>query len=148
MNPTTAQTLARLLIAEHLVGWTFGWDRGVRRIGACHWAPARKITLSYDLTVKVSEELIRDTILHEIAHALAGHRAGHGPDWVRTARSIGCTGDRCYDYNEVEPIEGKYVATCLGCGRVFYMHRMIKKHARRSCKKCGPVLGHLAFTER
>jgi hypothetical protein len=43
-------------------------------------------------------EDLRETILHEIAHANAWlkHREnGHGSIWVREARLIGCTGDRC-----------------------------------------------------
>ena len=38
-----------------------------------------------------SKEQIRDTVLHEIAHAIAGREAGHGPLWKVTARRIGAT---------------------------------------------------------
>ena len=34
---------------------------------------------------------VKDTILHEIAHALAVARAGHGPAWKTVARRIGAT---------------------------------------------------------
>jgi hypothetical protein len=40
--------------------------------------------------VKRSE--ILDTILHEIAHALVGHKEAHGPVWVAKAKEIGCSG--------------------------------------------------------
>ncbi len=36
-------------------------------------------------------EQVRDTVLHEIAHAIAGPEAGHGPLWKATARRIGAT---------------------------------------------------------
>ena len=38
-----------------------------------------------------SEEQLLDTVLHEIAHAIAGHEAGHGLLWKATARRIGAT---------------------------------------------------------
>ena len=34
---------------------------------------------------------VRDTILHEIAHALAGAKAKHGPAWKAIARRLGAT---------------------------------------------------------
>ena len=36
-----------------------------------------------------SDESIQDTVLHEIAHALAAPEAGHGPLWKTVARRIG-----------------------------------------------------------
>ena len=38
-----------------------------------------------------SEAEIRDTILHEIAHALAGPEARHGARWKAIARRIDAT---------------------------------------------------------
>jgi predicted SprT family Zn-dependent metalloprotease len=43
-------------------------------------------------------EDLKETILHEIAHAntwLKHGVTGHGPLWVHEAKLIGCTGDRC-----------------------------------------------------
>ena len=34
---------------------------------------------------------VRDTILHEIAHALAGAKARHGPAWKAIAKRLGAT---------------------------------------------------------
>ena len=38
-----------------------------------------------------SKEQIRDTVLHEIAHVIAGREAGHRPLWKVTAQRIGAT---------------------------------------------------------
>ena len=38
---------------------------------------------------------VTDTILHEIAHALAGPGAGHGPAWKATASRLGATPKSC-----------------------------------------------------
>lgn len=81
--------LARSLMDEHgLTGWTAGLDRAVRRAGATHFAD-RRITLSRRLTAMYSEDQVRDVVLHEIAHALVGARAGHGPAWRREVVRIG-----------------------------------------------------------
>jgi predicted SprT family Zn-dependent metalloprotease len=37
----------------------------------------------------ISMDEITDTMLHEIAHAIAGHAAGHGPEWKAVCRRIG-----------------------------------------------------------
>ena len=42
-----------------------------------------------------TEENVKNTLLHEIAHALAGHEHNHDEVWKATARSIGCDGCRC-----------------------------------------------------
>jgi len=53
----------------------------------------RDIAISADLLMAGNEEVLRDTLLHEMAHAEAwlrhGHR-GHGKVWRRTAERVGC----------------------------------------------------------
>lgn len=39
----------------------------------------------------------RQTMLHEIAHALVGE-PGHGEEWIKKAAEIGCTGKELYRY--------------------------------------------------
>lgn len=88
------ETYARLKMEEHgLAGWQFGWDRARRRLGVCRLRE-QCITLSIHFVcanLEVPHE-IRDTILHEIAHALAWTRHGdrtHGPLWKQICREIG-----------------------------------------------------------
>jgi predicted SprT family Zn-dependent metalloprotease len=60
---------------------------------------------------------LRETFLHELAHVLAGARAGHGPTWRVIARGLGSTGERCHSIDAVTstlPIVG----TCGKCGAV------------------------------
>ena len=83
--------MARRLMDEHgLTGWTLAFIEAKRRLGDCHFQH-RVIRISRTLALEGSEEQIRDTVLHEIAHAIAGHEAGHGPLWKATARRIGAT---------------------------------------------------------
>src|SRR5919202_5260627 len=90
--------LAEALLAEHLPGgaWTFAFDTAKRRAGACDYT-RRRITVSRYLAEKWDEEEVRQTLLHEIAHALAGHAAAHGPRWRTVAQGIGYTGDRLHN---------------------------------------------------
>lgn len=75
-------------------GWGFRFDRAKRRLGQCDYT-RRVISLSRTITLASNEDEVRQTLLHEVAHALVGHRAGHGPEWKRMARKLGYTGERC-----------------------------------------------------
>ena len=72
------ETYARLKMDElGLADWQFGWDRAKRRLGVCRLLE-KSITISIHF-VRANLETpheIRDTILHEIAHALAWTRHG------------------------------------------------------------------------
>lgn len=101
MTLTKAADLVRSLIAEHdLRGFEFGWveeypqflrlkarPRSTILAGACLLQTGR-ILLSR-LEVTFSPDTVRDTILHEIAHALIGIR-GHDEDWCALAAELGC----------------------------------------------------------
>ena len=83
--------MARRLMEEHgLTGWTLAFVEAKRRLGDCHFRN-RVIRISRTHALEGSKEQIRDTVLHEIAHAIAGREAGHGPLWKVTARRIGAT---------------------------------------------------------
>ena len=83
--------MARRLMDEHgLTDWTLAFGEARRRLGDCHFRH-HVIRISRTHALAGSEEQIRDTVLHEIAHAIAGHEAGHGPLWKATARRIGAT---------------------------------------------------------
>ena len=100
MHPSDAQQLAWGLIREHgLVGWRFRFDHARRRFGCCR-ASEKTITLSRPLTILNSSEQVRDTILHEIAHALTSGD-GHGAKWRAMCRAIGADAKRCYDDDDV-----------------------------------------------
>lgn len=78
---------------EHLAedGWTFTFNGRLRRaLGRCCYSD-RTIELSRDFAVAHGlDEHVKDTILHEVAHALTpGH--GHDKVWKRVARRLGAT---------------------------------------------------------
>ena len=68
-----------------------------------------------------SVERVRETILHEIAHAKAGNRAGHGRMWKVMAIAVGAKPETCCGSNVIQP-KGRWQAVC-GCGLVFNYYR-------------------------
>ncbi len=118
---TLARRLARRLMDEHgLDGWTFAFDRARVRAGACHFGD-RRITLSRALTEAHEEAEVRETVLHEIAHALVGARHGHDEVWRRRAVEIGASGERCYTAEE-PVVPGRWQGRCAA-GHVVHRHR-------------------------
>lgn len=82
-------------------GWQFQWDHAKLRLGSCNYT-YKTITLSKWYMLGLSKAEIKDTILHEIAHALVGpcnefkpngRRAvsPHGAEWKAMAEKIGAT---------------------------------------------------------
>lgn len=127
--------LARALMDEHgLVDWSFAWDRAVRRAGATKWR-TRTISLSAPLMRLFPSHEARNTILHEIAHALAGQGEGHGDAWRAKATEIGARPQRCYD-STMPSVEGDWVGTCPA-GHTIDRHRA-PKHVVTSCGTCAP----------
>jgi predicted SprT family Zn-dependent metalloprotease len=91
-----ALELASSLMNEHgLAGWRVKLDHARRRAGQCDFT-AQTISLSRHYVRYAETDHIRDTILHEIAHALVGPKHGHDAVWRQKAREIGCTANRCH----------------------------------------------------
>jgi predicted SprT family Zn-dependent metalloprotease len=134
MKLPDAKKLALDLMRAHGLSpaWKFAYDRAVMRFGCCNYK-LKRISLSRHLTELNDASHVRDTILHEIAHALAGPRTGHGRKWKQFATSVGCKPKSCYG-DEVARPPGKFVGTCPGCKRQIYRHR--KPRRKTSCSKC------------
>lgn len=80
-----------------------GWKAVVNsrcksRLGQCNFTK-RKVEISA-FHLQSDDAKIVNTMLHEIAHAIAGHKAGHGPEWVAVAKRIGCNANRCTAVDE------------------------------------------------
>lgn len=111
MDLSEAVQLGEALLDQHGLGdWTLTFDAAKRRAGVTRHQ-RKVIGLSFDLTRLHSEEEVRETILHEIAHALVGAEHGHDEVWRRTARQIGSTGERCVSA-EAPRLRGAWVGVC------------------------------------
>lgn len=138
MTEASVRSLAVALMAEHgLVaqGWRFAFDNPKRRIGQCRYS-TRTITVSRYWAVRLPENRIRNTILHEIAHALVGPRHGHDRIWQLKALAIGCDGKRCSDVAEFKTEQYAWVGTCPTC-----FHQIDQTRAPLRVKACGKCCG-------
>jgi len=133
MELRAAEMLAKALMLQHgLVDWRFGFDRARRRFGTCSTA-LKRITLSAHLTHLNSEDEVRDTILHEIAHALAPDD-GHGEAWKSACRRIGARPERTFKDGPVRmPSTGLRIG-CPQCGWWVNRHRVTWRV--QVCRKC------------
>ncbi|WP_097189062.1 SprT-like domain-containing protein [Ornithinimicrobium cerasi] len=122
MDLDAAARLARTLMDAHgLRDWRFEFDRAKVRAGACHFAD-RRITLSRHLTLAHDPDQVRETVLHEVAHALVGPRHGHDRVWRARALAIGATGERCYAGGDQPAVAGRWQGRCPA-GHVVHRHR-------------------------
>jgi predicted SprT family Zn-dependent metalloprotease len=121
-----AELLAWELMAEHgLEDWTFEFDNAKRRFGVCKHSK-QVIGLSKALVEINDYERVRQTILHEIAHALAGYYAGHGPEWRKMCHKVGIEPRRGFSQEDTNIPDAKWTASCPKCSKVFKRHRLSK----------------------
>lgn len=137
MDRNDAQRLAHRMMVRHgLHGWGFRFDRARRRLGMCDFTD-RVISLSGPLTDVNDVETVTDTILHEIAHALAGPGVGHGRQWKQIAARVGATPKACAAAGSTATLPRRWVASCPDCGRRYHRDRLTKKlRTRAYCSHC------------
>ncbi len=134
MDLNDAAAMGGRLLDEHgLHDWRLVFDRAKRRAGVCRWA-RKEIGLSAPLTSVHPEAEVRDTVLHEIAHALVGPKHGHDAVWRATAKRIGCTGQRCSS-QDAPSIDGDWVGLC-DAGHRITRHRRPERPT--ACRQCAP----------
>lgn len=132
MDLVVAVGLAEELLAAHgLHHWQVRLDTARRRAGVCHF-DQQVLGLSAPLTRLHDEADVRDTILHEIAHALAGPRHGHDQQWRRIARQIGCSGERCLS-TDAPAVATAWLGVCPA-GHTVGRHRRPERVL--TCREC------------
>ena len=122
MNPNQAlQQLQQSMVQYGLSDWSAALDTAVRRFGVCHYGK-KHISLSRTLCELNTDEEVTDTILHEIAHALAferhGENCGHDQRWKTICVEIGARPKACYD-NTVVQQNAPWVLVHKVTGEVF-----------------------------
>ena len=119
------------LLEKHgLKDWSFKFDQSTRRAGCCDYRH-KTIHLSMNHARCGTADQVRDTILHEIAHALVGPRHHHDAVWKAKALEIGCTGERTHNLEFAPP---RWSVTCENrC----WTHTAQQRNSKLICRTCG-----------
>lgn len=125
------ESLALRLIQKHELGfdWKFEFDSAKQRAGLCNYTDKVISVSKYFVQIHSVDECTQ-VVLHEIAHALAGKSAGHGPDWKRLAKSIGYRGEK-FTGKEIAEQTAKWVGECSNG------HRHYRFKAPKTALACG-----------
>ncbi len=119
-------------------GWRFAFNRRKKGLGLCMYS-SRMIFLSSIFVAHNKEDIVLNTIRHEVAHALTPG-ANHGRIWKVMARKIGCVSVQATNSVANMP-RGRWTTVCKICGSTCEHHRrtrVIKMNARGyHCAKCG-----------
>ena len=134
MTAEEVENTAIELMKKHgLDDWRFEFDVASSRGGLCNYR-TKLIKLSMSYAMKAMPSEVKNTILHEIAHALVGAGHKHNNVWQAMARAIGCSGDRCHS---VEHTQSKYVGHCECNGKERKRDRLTSKARNSYCIRCG-----------
>lgn len=154
MDTNDAYRLGRNLMTLHgLEDWKLQYDQASKRAGRTVHG-SKTIQLSRSLVKLFSEEEIKETLLHEISHALVGPGHGHNETWRNRYLSIGGNGKSRYTpseaVKEAERARAKYVATCSGCSKEYLLTRKRKNLNFLMCgdSSCRASLGNTTKESR
>ena len=125
-----ALQLGATLFEQHnLQGWRLTLDHARRRAGLCDYSN-KTISLSRHYVRHADKEHIKDTLLHEIAHALVGPHHGHDAVWRQKAREIGCTATRCHQ------LEFSHAPWLMRCPNGCFESTRHRRKANLVCASC------------
>ena len=123
---------ADALIVMHLdPSWTFAFDNAKRRAGLCNYT-TKRISVSRYLAGRYEDDEIHQILLHEVAHAMAGPKAGHGPRWKAIGKEIGYEGKRLHD-GAIAEEHASWIGHCPA-GHEFFRYRAPTRVS--ACAKC------------
>lgn len=133
-------------------------SRAKQRYGECRFKNSipYEINISrfmLDESVLKNDLYLKNTIIHELLHALAP-KAGHKGEWKRLARQVnlGSNGkyniQRCNSLSEMGIKETaiakpKYTLKCKECGNEYYHMRRCRSVNHPELWRCGKCKGHL-----
>lgn len=116
-----------------LYDWKIKITDTKRRLGSCNYTK-KELNFSKNLILNNSREEIRDTVLHECAHAIAGHGAWHWYKWKICALKIWLQNPQTCN-TTANQAEWKYKMQCAGCGEIYHFYKKVSK-LNKACYNC------------
>lgn len=139
MTERQVTQLALALMSEHNLDWP-AWGFRISRhkllLGRCEYNRFNGGMILFSKNfLHLPDAEIRDTLLHEIAHALAGPYAKHGPAWKRKCVEIGAKPNEFADLKKEDKTSFKWTGVCVN-GHTTSRHALTEKGKRMACGKC------------
>ena len=144
-GPTGGMTMQQVedhaaqLLERHLnmgapaTWWCFRFETATGRAAICQYT-TRTIALSVSYVLRAPWHDIRNTLLHEVAHATVGLGHGHHAVWQTAARRIGCTATR---RSTVMHSLKRWIGEYPRCRDRWFRQRLTVKVRQRSiCPRC------------
>ena len=122
---------------KKFMSWTIDFNNSKTKCGSCEYA-TKTIYISklYINSEKCNNLDINNTLLHEIAHIIAGIEHNHDNVWRSIAKQIGCD----ITLNNIKFCEPKYILNCYNkCYNDLYFYNNLGLKNRK-CKKCNKLL--------
>lgn len=134
------------LLAEHGInGWVVSFDNAEGRAGRCNFTEQR-ISYSVLFMLTATPEERRNTVLHEVAHAVTGPNRGHGAEWEANFVALGGNGSAVAYASSESYTEDRYswIGVCPTCGDRTGFHEAPEDvWGCMKCPKSTPVLGRV-----
>lgn len=121
-----------LLFRWGLKNWRVKFDAAYTRAGYCHHKE-HTISLSRPLLALYEMDTVKDVILHEIAHALAGPKQAHNQEWKKWAVRVGANPQARLQHT-ARPAP-KWLGRCPAGHEITRYRRSSKP---LSCARCAP----------
>ena len=119
-------------------GWRFHFEPTANRAGVCRHR-TRTIAIAVSYALRADRHDIRDTLLHEIAHAIVGPTHHHDRVWKAKARENRLLDRALHHASRTAPAAG--FARCATCSRTWVRHRLTARLRRGvRCGRCGTRL--------
>lgn len=137
---------------DRLAGCSFKINgRFKTKLGVCRSRRSDGMPVSVEIAKSLMapglEQQAMDTLYHEVAHALVGHAAGHGPVWKAMCVKLGAKPERLANLTTDERAvmsevnKPKWTVGCQDCGTSAQRHVLkssVKVNGR--CARCGGLL--------
>lgn len=134
MDPNAVARIARTLMRDHLNNsWSFAFNRRKGAAGLCDY-DTNTIFISREWAMGATEADIRETMLHEIAHALT---PGHKHDYIWRAKYVSLGGNGRRTSSTAGGVTYLYEGRCNCSSEVrFRAHRLGRIKVEGYCPQC------------
>lgn len=138
MNVYLVIAKTKLLFKTYgLVGWEANYtDKYKTVIARCFFDAPKEIVYNRYIVENNPDEIVEDTIKHEIAHAIVGE-PGHGLKWKAACSITGALPFRKCQATNLRFPPSPYSMYCWKCDKYYPIYK--KPKLTHYCNKCGQI---------